>query len=195
MAPRYRAVQRGSGIQAYCRLSAAPARLLQVNNQRTAIPYKPSDRLQVTLRGHRLYLITDFEMVVTFDGGKNAGTCEWGGESRGDAPALGQGKPHRRRASHGEEPRGSPGPPVPGEQPGAAGRSGRASLLDTLPPAVITLPNKYKGLVRGLCGNFDGNKSNDFILPNGTITQNLVTFGNSWEVQRITGVNLARFSR
>uniref|UniRef100_M3YWE2 Zonadhesin (gene/pseudogene) n=1 Tax=Mustela putorius furo TaxID=9669 RepID=M3YWE2_MUSPF len=105
---------------------------LVVNNQRTAIPYKPSDRLQVTLRGHRLYLITDFEMVVTFDGGKNA---------------------------------------------------------------VITLPNKYKGLVRGLCGNFDGNKSNDFILPNGTITQNLVTFGNSWEVQRITGVNLARFSR
>ncbi|XP_059010685.1 zonadhesin isoform X2 [Mustela lutreola] len=105
---------------------------LVVNNQRTAIPYKPSDRLQVTLRGHRLYLITDFEMVVTFDGGKNA---------------------------------------------------------------VITLPNKYKGLVRGLCGNFDGSKSNDFILPNGTITQNLVTFGNSWEVQRITGVNLARFSR
>uniref|UniRef100_A0A8C7A541 Zonadhesin n=1 Tax=Neovison vison TaxID=452646 RepID=A0A8C7A541_NEOVI len=105
---------------------------LVVNNQRTAIPYKPSDRLQVALRGHRLYLITDFEMVVTFDGGKNA---------------------------------------------------------------VITLPNKYKGLVRGLCGNFDGNKSNDFILPDGTITQNLVTFGNSWEVQRITGVDLARFSR
>ncbi|XP_022356101.1 zonadhesin [Enhydra lutris kenyoni] len=105
---------------------------LVVNNQRTAIPYKPSDRLQVALRGHRLYLITDFEMVVTFDGGKNA---------------------------------------------------------------VITLPNKYKGLVRGLCGNFDGNKSNDFTLPDGTITQNLVTFGNSWEVQRITGVDLARFSR
>ncbi|XP_045850106.1 zonadhesin [Meles meles] len=105
---------------------------LVVNNQRTTIPYKPSDRLQVTLRGHRLYLVTDFEMVVTFDGGKNA---------------------------------------------------------------VITLPNKYKGLVRGLCGNFDGNKSNDFMLPDGTITQNLVTFGNSWEVQRIMGVDLARFSR
>lgn len=52
----------------------APACLLQVNNQKMAIPYKPSDRLQVALRGHRLYLITDFEMVVTFDGGKNAGS-------------------------------------------------------------------------------------------------------------------------
>ncbi|XP_004399188.1 PREDICTED: zonadhesin [Odobenus rosmarus divergens] len=105
---------------------------LVVNNQKMGIPYKPSDRLQVALRGHRLYLITDFEMVVTFDGGKNA---------------------------------------------------------------VITLPNQYKGLVRGLCGNFDGNKRNDFMLPNGTVTQNLVGFGNSWEVQRIKGGDLARFSR
>ncbi|XP_048080450.1 zonadhesin [Ursus arctos] len=105
---------------------------LVVNNQKMAIPYKPSDRLQVALRGHRLYLITDFEMVVTFDGGKNA---------------------------------------------------------------VITLPNKYKGLVRGLCGNFDGNKRNDYMLPNGTVTQNLLAFGNSWEVQRIEGGDLVRFSR
>jgi hypothetical protein len=28
---------------------------------------------------------------------------------------------------------------------------------------------KYKGLVLGLMGNFDGNKTNDFILPNGTV--------------------------
>nr|XP_025720382.1 zonadhesin [Callorhinus ursinus] len=105
---------------------------LVVNNQKMGIPYKPSDRLQVALRGHRLYLITDFEMVVTFDGGKNA---------------------------------------------------------------VIMLPNQYKGLVRGLCGNYDGNKRNDFMLPNGTVTQNLVGFGNSWEVQRIKGGDLARFSR
>lgn len=64
-----------------------------------------------------------------------------------------------------------------------------------LPPAVITLPNQYKGLVRGLCGNFDGNKRNDFMLPNGTVTQNLVGFGSSWEVQKIKAGDLARFSR
>uniref|UniRef100_G1M818 Zonadhesin n=1 Tax=Ailuropoda melanoleuca TaxID=9646 RepID=G1M818_AILME len=117
--------------QADSGLSVAPACLLQVNNQKMAIPYKPSDRLQVALRGHRLYLITDFEMVVT-DGGKNA---------------------------------------------------------------VITLPSKYKGLVRGLCGNFYGNKRNDYMLPNSTVTQNLLAFGNSWEVQRIEGGDLVRFSR
>lgn len=33
-----------------------------------------------------------------------------------------------------------------------------------------TLVNQiYKNQTRGLMGNFDGNKSNDFVLPNGTI--------------------------
>ena len=53
----------------------------------------------------------------------------------------------------------------------------------------------YKKLVLGLCGNFDGNKRNDFMLPNGTVTDNLVSFSHSWEVQKITGGDLARFSR
>lgn len=48
--------------------------LVQVNNQKMAIPFTPSNHLHVTMRGHRLYLITDFKMIVTFDGGKNAGT-------------------------------------------------------------------------------------------------------------------------
>ncbi|XP_041604447.1 zonadhesin [Vulpes lagopus] len=105
---------------------------LVVNNQKMAIPFTPSNHLHVTMRGHRLYLITDFKMIVTFDGGKNA---------------------------------------------------------------VITLPNMYKKLVLGLCGNFDGNKRNDFMLPNGTVTDSLVSFSHSWEVQKITGGDLARFSR
>lgn len=74
-------------------------------------------------------------------------------------------------------------------------RGGEPHFWTPLPPAVITLPNKYKGLVRGLCGNFDGNKRNDYMLPNGTVTQNLLAFGNSWEVQRIEGGDLVRFSR
>nr|XP_055196273.1 zonadhesin [Nyctereutes procyonoides] len=105
---------------------------LVVNNQKMAIPFTPNNHLHVTMRGHRLYLITDFKMIVTFDGGKNA---------------------------------------------------------------VITLPNMYKKLVLGLCGNFDGNKRNDFMLPNGTVTDSLVSFSHSWEVQKITGGGLARFSR
>uniref|UniRef100_A0A673V7D9 Zonadhesin n=1 Tax=Suricata suricatta TaxID=37032 RepID=A0A673V7D9_SURSU len=104
---------------------------LVVNNQKVDVPYQPDKRLRVNLRGHRLFMITDFEMLVSFDGGRNA---------------------------------------------------------------VITLPNKYKGLVRGLCGNFDGNKRNDFVLPNGTVTQDLLGFGNSWEVHVISG-GLTRFSR
>uniref|UniRef100_A0A8I3MJB0 Zonadhesin n=1 Tax=Canis lupus familiaris TaxID=9615 RepID=A0A8I3MJB0_CANLF len=108
------------------------ADLQLVNNQKMAIPFTPNSHLQVTMRGHRLYLTTDFKMIVTFHGGKNA---------------------------------------------------------------VITLPSMYKKLVLGLCGNFDGNKRNDFMLPNGTVTDNLVSFSHSWEVQKITGGDLARFSR
>ncbi|XP_055997519.1 uncharacterized protein LOC125645547 isoform X2 [Ostrea edulis] len=55
-----------------------------------------------------------------------------------------------------------------------------------------TLVNKkYEGLVLGLMGNFDGNKTNDFILPNGTVlTENATktergiyyNFGQFWSV-------------
>ncbi|XP_048727085.2 uncharacterized protein LOC125645542 [Ostrea edulis] len=55
-----------------------------------------------------------------------------------------------------------------------------------------TLVNaKYKGLVLGLMGNFDGNKTNDFILSNGTVlTENATktergiyyNFGQFWSV-------------
>ncbi|XP_054445138.1 zonadhesin [Pteronotus mesoamericanus] len=103
---------------------------LVVNGQKAAIPYNPNEHLQVIIRGHRLYLITDFELVVSFDGRNNA---------------------------------------------------------------VISLPSTYQGLVRGLCGNFDKNQKNEFMLPNGSLTENLNNFGNSWEV-KIKG-GLPRFSR
>lgn len=93
-----------------------------------------------------------------------------------EAPALGVGPERLGRSLEGQ--RGG----------------GERCFRTPLPPAVITLPNKYKGLVCGLCGNFDGNKRNDFVLPNGTITQDLIRFGNSWEVHRISG-GLARFAR
>lgn len=62
-----------------------------------------------------------------------------------------------------------------------------------LPSAVISLPSTYEGLVSGLCGNFDKNQNNEFMLPNGALTQNLINFGNSWEVKTKGG--LPRFSR
>nr|XP_020137270.1 zonadhesin isoform X3 [Microcebus murinus] len=45
---------------------------LVVNDQKMAIPYRPNEHLWVTLRGQRLYLVTDFELVVSFDGRRNA---------------------------------------------------------------------------------------------------------------------------
>lgn len=69
----------------------APVFLLQVNNQKMAIPYKVNEHLRVTMRSHRLYLITNFELVVSFDGRNNAGTCEWGQESRRDVSGIGEG--------------------------------------------------------------------------------------------------------
>ncbi|XP_037596321.1 zonadhesin [Cebus imitator] len=103
---------------------------LVVNNQKMAVPYRPDEHLRVTLRGQRLYLVTDFELVISFGGRKNA---------------------------------------------------------------VISLPSFYRGLVRGLCGNYDENRKNEMMLPTGALTQNLNTFGNSWEVK--TEDALLRFPR
>ncbi|KAM8777540.1 LOW QUALITY PROTEIN: zonadhesin [Rhynchonycteris naso] len=44
---------------------------LNSNNQKMAIPYNLNKYLQVTIWGHQLYLITDFELVVSFDGRNN----------------------------------------------------------------------------------------------------------------------------
>lgn len=60
--------------QLHSGLPVAPVFLFQVNNQKMAIPYNPNEHLWVTMRGHRLYLITDFKLVVSFGGRNNAGT-------------------------------------------------------------------------------------------------------------------------
>ncbi|NP_001100604.2 zonadhesin precursor [Rattus norvegicus] len=49
--------------------------------------------------------------------------------------------------------------------------------------AVISLPTTYRGLIRGLCGNYDKDQTNDFMLPSGEVTSNVHVFGNSWEVK------------
>lgn len=45
----------------------------------------------------------------------------------------------------------------------------RISLEKSMLLSETLVNKKYKGLTSGLMGNFDGNDSNDFILPNGTV--------------------------
>nr|XP_033779282.1 zonadhesin-like [Geotrypetes seraphini] len=46
----------------------------------------------------------------------------------------------------------------------------------------IVLPSTYQAHVRGLCGNYDGSRRNDYEKPDGTVVNSLNAFGNSWRV-------------
>uniref|UniRef100_A0A3Q3DSF1 Zonadhesin, like n=1 Tax=Hippocampus comes TaxID=109280 RepID=A0A3Q3DSF1_HIPCM len=46
----------------------------------------------------------------------------------------------------------------------------------------IILPSTYKNAVRGLCGNYDGIRTNDYMKPDGTVIRDLNAFGESWRV-------------
>ncbi|XP_067399060.1 IgGFc-binding protein-like [Emydura macquarii macquarii] len=45
----------------------------------------------------------------------------------------------------------------------------------------IAIPETYSGLLCGLGGDFNGNRSDDFRMPNGTVAPTLVSFVNSWK--------------
>ncbi|XP_030044013.1 zonadhesin [Microcaecilia unicolor] len=47
----------------------------------------------------------------------------------------------------------------------------------------IVLPSTYQAHVRGLCGNYDGNKRNDYQKPDGNVVNSLNAFGDSWRVK------------
>lgn len=73
-------------------------------------------------------------------------------------------------------------------------RGGGGSLLNASSFSVIRMPSTYGRLVCRLCGNYDGNQSNEYVLPDSTLTKNINEFGNSWEAKKIT-TGLAGISR
>ncbi|KAM9309078.1 IgGFc-binding protein [Pholidichthys leucotaenia] len=47
---------------------------------------------------------------------------------------------------------------------------------------VVTLWSSFAGKTCGLCGNFNGDPSDDFTTPSGTLVTRVVAFGKSWKV-------------
>ncbi|KAF5909185.1 IgGFc-binding protein, partial [Clarias magur] len=46
----------------------------------------------------------------------------------------------------------------------------------------ITVPSSYAGKTCGLCGNFNGNKNDEYLLPNGKETKDFKQFVSAWKV-------------
>lgn len=59
---------------------------------------------------------------------------------------------------------------------------GQVNSLVSLFSSEIILPSTYRNYVRGLCGNYDGITSNEYMKPDGTVVRNLNSFGDSWRV-------------
>ncbi|XP_026558168.1 IgGFc-binding protein-like [Pseudonaja textilis] len=55
-------------------------------------------------------------------------------------------------------------------------------LYDSSQFILVIIPSTYQGQVCGLCGNFNGERRDEFQLPDGTGTSNVTTFGASWKV-------------
>ncbi|KAG8506063.1 IgGFc-binding protein, partial [Galemys pyrenaicus] len=53
-------------------------------------------------------------------------------------------------------------------------------LFDSSAHVLISIPSPFHGRVCGLCGNFNGNWSDDFALPNGTVAPSVEAFGAAW---------------
>ncbi|XP_044291083.1 IgGFc-binding protein-like isoform X2 [Varanus komodoensis] len=68
--------------------------------------------------------------------------------------------------------------------------SGLTIFYDTTSYLRITLPLGLEEQVNGLGGNFNNDISDDFMMPNGTLTENVKEFGASWNVP-VAGVSCA----
>ncbi|NXV90820.1 FCGBP protein, partial [Calonectris borealis] len=52
---------------------------------------------------------------------------------------------------------------------------------DLLYHVMVTVPQSYQGHLCGLCGNYNGQRNDDFLLPNGQQAPNAVVFGPAWK--------------
>ncbi|XP_035236114.1 IgGFc-binding protein-like [Anguilla anguilla] len=55
-------------------------------------------------------------------------------------------------------------------------------LYDTVYYVEVVVPSTYAGKMCGLCGNYNGNSNDDFLLPSGQQTGNVDDFGKAWTV-------------
>ncbi|XP_016416622.1 IgGFc-binding protein [Sinocyclocheilus rhinocerous] len=51
---------------------------------------------------------------------------------------------------------------------------------DTISMAKIEIPSTFKNAVKGLCGNYNGNNADDFLLPGGIQAASVVDFAEAW---------------
>ncbi|XP_029432776.1 IgGFc-binding protein-like [Rhinatrema bivittatum] len=47
---------------------------------------------------------------------------------------------------------------------------------------LVQVPSAYQGSLQGLCGNFNDNKNDEFMLPSNQLTENIDEFGANWKV-------------
>ncbi|KAM6444251.1 IgGFc-binding protein-like isoform 2-T2 [Liasis olivaceus] len=50
----------------------------------------------------------------------------------------------------------------------------------------VSLPSSYEGAVCGMCGNYNGDPSDDFLNPRGEPEPDSTSLGNSWQVANLT---------
>ncbi|XP_078511515.1 IgGFc-binding protein-like [Lissotriton helveticus] len=55
----------------------------------------------------------------------------------------------------------------------------------------VTVPGSYKGEVCGLCGNYNGDNTDEFTLPDGQLTTDVNAFATAWAVQTDEACNPA----
>ncbi|XP_044846801.1 IgGFc-binding protein-like [Mauremys mutica] len=54
---------------------------------------------------------------------------------------------------------------------------------DLVYQARVTIPGSYHGQTCGLCGNYNGQQDEEFLLPSGRTAPDVAAFGSVWEVQ------------
>ncbi|NXQ88521.1 FCGBP protein, partial [Nyctibius grandis] len=57
---------------------------------------------------------------------------------------------------------------------------------DLLHHVTVTVPQSYQGHLCGLCGNYNGQRNDDFLLPNGQRAPNALAFGSAWKTPDVS---------